>query len=148
MKKILNSAEVPLLALLPGNVAEPKVIFITNEINNAAICIRLGPEGLRRLRGMRILWRNSPTAKREVIRWNRLEIRGLKWIWMHFHSIYLHNARAQTEVIMWKQKSRKIWRLRALTQQLNKAQKPFSRQQKTCSKAAKEEGWRGRGRDW
>lgn len=115
-KKRLNSVEVPLSPLLPENVAELKVIFITNEINNAAICIQLRSEGLRQLRGMRIFWRNNPTTNQEVIWWNRLEIRGLKWIWMHFQSIYLHNTCAQTKVIMWKHKSRKIWRLRVLTQ--------------------------------
>lgn len=53
-KRRLYSVAAPLSPLLPENVAELKVIFITNEINNAAICIQLGPEGLQRLRGMRI----------------------------------------------------------------------------------------------
>lgn len=41
-KKRLN-AEAPLSALLPANVAVQRVIFIANEINNAAICPQLSP---------------------------------------------------------------------------------------------------------
>lgn len=123
-KKRLNSVEVPLSPLLPENVAEQKVIFITNEINNAAICIQLRPEGLHQLREMRILQCNNQTTNREVICWNRLEKRGLRWIWTYFLSIYLHNTLSQIKVIMWKHKSIKVWSLRPLnTAQLNKTQK-------------------------
>lgn len=42
-QKRLNNAVAPLLLLLPENVAVQRVIFITNEINNAAICPLLRP---------------------------------------------------------------------------------------------------------
>lgn len=42
-QKRLNNAVAPLLLLLPENVAVQRVIFITNEINNAAICPLLSP---------------------------------------------------------------------------------------------------------
>lgn len=49
-KTTLNNAEAPLSVLLPANVAVRWVIFITNEVNNAAICPQLSPEELHQLR--------------------------------------------------------------------------------------------------
>lgn len=61
-KKRLNNVEAPLSALLPANVAVQWVIFITNEINNAAICPQLSPGVLHQLREMRILRCNNKTT--------------------------------------------------------------------------------------
>lgn len=54
-KKRFNNGEPPLSVLLPANVAVQWVIFITNEINNAAICSQLSPGVVHQLREMRIL---------------------------------------------------------------------------------------------
>lgn len=75
-QKRLNNAVVPLSLLLPENVAVQRVIYITNEINNAAIYPQLSPGGLHQLREMIILrcsnkathgegvWRNRPSASK------------------------------------------------------------------------------------
>ncbi len=64
-KKGLNNAEAPLSVLLPANVAVQWVIFITNEINNAAICPQLSPGVLHQLEEMRILRCNNKTTPGE-----------------------------------------------------------------------------------
>lgn len=62
MEKRLNNAEAPLSVLLPANAAVQWVIFITNEINNAAICPQLSPGVPHQLREMRILRCNNKTT--------------------------------------------------------------------------------------
>lgn len=65
-KKRLSKAKAPLSVLLPANVAVQWVIFITNEINNAAICPQLSPGVLHQLREMRILgYNNNKTTEGE-----------------------------------------------------------------------------------
>lgn len=66
-KKSHSNAEVPLPVLLRGNAAPQRVIFITNEINNAAICPEFSPGVLHQPREMRILrFNNKNNAGRKM----------------------------------------------------------------------------------
>lgn len=88
-----NNTTVPLSLLLPEYVAEHWVIFITNEINNAAIYPQLCPGGLHRLREMRILICSSKAIARkavqrkqathEQVQMNVKQVHAQKQLYMH-----------------------------------------------------------------
>lgn len=79
-QKRLNNTTVPLSLLLPEYVAEHWVIFITNEINNAAIYPQLCPGGVHWLREMRILISSNKAIAKKAVQQNRPRMNKYNWM--------------------------------------------------------------------